>query len=121
MPIQVYVRSIGYVTDPRGQIGVTHPYAIPQLENTFVSTRRLDDVLYEAESAQLLEVIARLADDLATPVQVIDVSRLRGRLQAWRQGVRQTPTLRKAGRLYEGREAAEKALLECVPSPHNQL
>lgn len=117
MAILIYIRSIAHVTDRRGQIGVTHPYAIPLLENAFVTTCRVDDLLYEAESAHLLELAASLQDRLRASIQVIDMSRLPGRLHAWQQGITRTPSVVIDGKIFAGLAEAGRALQEWTDEP----
>ena len=110
MRTTIYVRSVAYVTDSRGQIGVCHPYALNGVENAFVTTRRTDDVLYEPDSTLLLEIAQRLPVKVRVAIEVVDLGTFFGRLKALLNGIHRTPCVVHAGVRYQGLRNAVRVL-----------
>ncbi len=110
MRTTVYVRSVAYVTDTRGQIGVSHPFALNEVENAFVTTRRTDDVLYEPDSTRLLEMIERLPAGIRSAIEVVDLGTFFGHLKALLNGIHRTPCVVLAGVRYQGLTEALRAV-----------
>lgn len=109
----LYIRSLAHVSSNGLQRRQNQTVVACLSRDTFVSEKGHDDLLYEAESTRLLEALQSLPEAQRSRVEVIDVGRVGGWVKAWAAGVRQTPALRQGERLYQGREAAEKALLDC--------
>jgi hypothetical protein len=112
MIITIYIRSVAYVTDKRGQIGVSHHYTLQGIENAFVTTRRSDDRLYETESARILEIAADLPEEQGRLVRVTDVSTFSGWWLARWNRIHSTPSVVVDRTCYEGLERAGQALQE---------
>lgn len=110
MKITLYVRSVAHVTDGRGRIGVSHPYAITAVENAFVTTRRTDDLLYEPDSLRLLEIIERLPASISQTVEVVDIGTVNGWMKAHLAGIHRAPAVVTGGVRYQGVEEARRAI-----------
>jgi len=110
MTTTIYVRSVAYVTDTRGRVGVSHPYALNEVENAFVTARRTEDLLYEPDSIRVLEIAGRLPDKMRATVEVVDLGTFFGRLKALLNGIHRTPCVVHAGVRYQGLREAVRAL-----------
>lgn len=108
----LFVRSLGSVTDVRNEVGINHQPFARDVENAYVSRRRIDDGQLDTASARAIELIGFLKKDPDNPVKVVDVSHLVGRLYAWRRDVRQTPCLWADGRRYQGIDEISRFIKE---------
>ncbi len=107
----LYIRSLAHASGTSLARRQNQTVVACLSRDTFVSENGSDDLLYEAESARLLDALKCLPETRRSQVEVVDVGRFTGWVKAWAAGVRNIPALRQDDRLYEGREAAEKALV----------
>lgn len=108
----LYVRSLAHVPNPGLQRRQNQTVVACLSRDTYVSEKSADDLLYEADSARLLDALKSLPENRRSQVEIVDVGRVTGWVKAWAAGVRSVPALQQDNQLYEGRAAAEKALVD---------
>ena len=109
MTVEIYIRTLTYNRDVRRLVYQTKFVSCTQTHFHLPDDGWVGRIL-DADSARVMEALARLPAQAANSVCIIDVSRLVGRWRAWRAGVKQTPSVVVEGQKYNGASEVRQAL-----------
>ena len=112
--IKIYVRSFSMADNLDALIyGARHTICAPELlqqEMAEFKGRAL-----EPECAALLNDIAVLRKQVNNEIRIVDIGRLRGRLTAFRNGVRRTPAVVYNGKVHVGLANSKAVIRNLYP------
>ena len=115
MGVEIYIKTLTYNRDVRRLVYQTKFVSCTQTHFHLPDDGWVGRIL-DADSARVMDAASRLPAQLANSLRIIDVSRLDGRVRAWRMGVRQVPALAFEGQIFCGVSQVIQALVSKAPN-----
>jgi hypothetical protein len=107
--VEIYIKTLTYNRDVRRLVYQTKFVSCTQTHFHLPDDGWVGRML-DADSARVMDAAARLPAQVANSIRIVDVSRLAGRVRAWRAGVKQIPAVISDGQIYNGVSQSRKAL-----------